>query len=108
MQCTNATVIKDEATSSIDTQTDAQVQEVIQREFVKKGVTVITVAHRLETVLGYDNILVLGNGEKLEYGPPKKLLENDGVSSASSGHLRQLVEADKKKKNYDEVIIMQT
>jgi ABC-type multidrug transport system fused ATPase/permease subunit len=44
----------DEATSSVDSQTDTKVQELIRREFVSKGVTVITVAHRLDTVLGYD------------------------------------------------------
>ncbi len=63
-------LVLDEATSSIDMKTDAQVQETIRREFVQKGVTVITVAHRLETVLGYDRILVLDSGVPAEWGKP--------------------------------------
>lgn len=82
-------LVMDEATSSVDTKTDAQVQETIKREFVEKGVTVLTVAHRLETVLGYEKIAVLGSGELLEYGSPKELLQNP------AGELRRLVDADR-------------
>ena len=82
-------LVMDEATSSVDSKTDAQVQDTIRREFVDKGVTVITVAHRLDTVLGYDKIAVLGNGELLEYGAPKDLLRK------RDGELRSLVDADR-------------
>ena len=82
-------LVLDEATSSVDTTTDAQVQETIRKEFVNKGVSVITVAHRLDTVLGYDKIAVLGAGEIIEYGKPSELLK------VPDGHLRQLVDADK-------------
>lgn len=78
-----------EATSSVDTNTDAQVQETIRREFVQKGVTVITVAHRLNTVLGYDKILVLDAGQQVEYGAPKDLLKRPG-------YLRRLFDADRR------------
>ena len=83
-------LVLDEATSSIDMKTDAQVQETIRREFVQKGVTVITVAHRLETVLGYDRILVLDAGIPVELGRPSELLKK-----RSGGYLRNLFEADK-------------
>ena len=83
-------LVLDEATSSIDMKTDAQVQETIRREFVQKGVTVITVAHRLETVLGYDRILVLDAGMPVELGRPSELL-----NKRSGGYLRNLFEADK-------------
>ena len=79
----------DEATSSVDPKTDAQVQDTIRREFVNKGVTVITVAHRLDTVLGYDKIAVLGSGELLEYGSPNELLRK------RDGELKRLVNADR-------------
>ena len=85
-------LVLDEATSSVDSKTDQEVQATIRREFVDKGVTVITVAHRLDTVLGYDNIAVLGGGSVLEYGSPKQLLQNP------NGELRQLVEADRESK----------
>jgi ABC-type multidrug transport system fused ATPase/permease subunit len=82
----------DEATSSIDATTDQQVQATIRKEFVEKGVSVITVAHRLDTVLGYDNIAVLGNGELLEYGKPSDLLK------IRDGELKRLVVADRRNK----------
>ena len=82
-------LVMDEATSSVDSKTDAQVQQTIRREFVDKGVTVITVAHRLDTVLGYDKIAVLGNGYLVEYGSPKELLKK------RDGELRSLVDADR-------------
>ena len=81
-------LVLDEATSSVDPTTDAQVQETIRNEFVNKGVSVITVAHRLDTVLGSDKIAVLGSGELIEYGTPEELLDIQG------GHFRRLVDAD--------------
>ena len=80
-------LVLDEATSSVDPRTDAQVQDTILREFVQKGVTVITVAHRLDTILGYDKILVLDAGKVAEYGSPGELLK-------TSGYLRRLYDAD--------------
>jgi len=85
-------LVMDEATSSVDSQTDAQVQETIRKEFVNNGVTVITVAHRLDTILGYDKIAVFGTGELIEYGPPNELLQMDG------GELRRLVMQDRENK----------
>lgn len=81
-------LVLDEATSSVDPQTDAQVQETIRKEFVDRGVSVITVAHRLDTVLGSDKIAVLGNGKIIEYGTPDDLLQIE------KGQFRRLVEAD--------------
>jgi ATP-binding cassette subfamily C (CFTR/MRP) protein 1 len=82
-------LVLDEATSSVDSGTDQQVQDTIRRQFVDKGVTVITVAHRLDTVLGYDKIAVLGDGKILEYGTPSELLK------MPKGELRRLVNADR-------------
>lgn len=85
-------LVLDEATSSVDSKTDQEVQDTIRREFVERGVSVITVAHRLDTVLGYDRIAVLGDGEVLEYGPPSELISKPG------GELRKLVQADRRNK----------
>jgi ABC-type multidrug transport system fused ATPase/permease subunit len=82
-------LVLDEATSSVDSGTDQQVQDTIRKQFVDKGVTVITVAHRLDTVLGYDKIAVLGDGKIVEYGAPSELLK------MRRGELRRLVDADR-------------
>lgn len=94
-------LVMDEATSSVDSNTDAQVQETIRREFVEKGVTVLTVAHRLDTVLGYDKIAVLGDGELLEYGTPSDLLKN------RKGELRRLVDADRQNKRKGGAVVQE-
>jgi len=64
----------DEATANIDIKTEAIVQTLIKEEF--KDSTVITVAHRLNTVLQSDRILVLGFGKVVEYDTPE-ILQND-------------------------------
>jgi ABC-type multidrug transport system fused ATPase/permease subunit len=52
-----------------------------------QNATVIAVAHRLEAVLHYDRVLVLGNGQVLEYGSPTELLGNE------NGHFAAMVRA---------------
>jgi ATP-binding cassette, subfamily C (CFTR/MRP), member 1 len=65
-------LILDEATSNIDGATQAVVQKVIDTEF--KENTVITVAHRLETIKDCDVVIVLENGEISKIGPPSEVL----------------------------------
>ncbi|XP_066910570.1 ATP-binding cassette sub-family C member 4-like [Clytia hemisphaerica] len=74
----------DEATSNVDNETDALVQETIRRKF--KECTVITIAHRLNTVMDSDRIMVLDNGKMVELDEPAILLEN------SNGYFRKLVD----------------
>ncbi|KIJ48473.1 hypothetical protein M422DRAFT_247818 [Sphaerobolus stellatus SS14] len=78
-------LILDEATSAIDYKTDAIIQESLRHE-LKKGVTVITVAHRLQTIMDADKIMVLDAGHIVEFDSPKELLKNP------SGFLRSLVD----------------
>ncbi|CAO2189032.1 unnamed protein product [Urochloa humidicola] len=66
-------LILDEATASIDNATDAIIQKIIRTEF--KDSTVITVAHRIPTVLDCSKILVINDGKMVEYDRPQKLLE---------------------------------
>lgn len=62
----------DEATANIDVKTDATIQEVIKTEFADR--TVLTIAHRLNTIAKNDRILVLDAGEVAEFGSPAELL----------------------------------
>ncbi|PYI09254.1 hypothetical protein BO78DRAFT_298787, partial [Aspergillus sclerotiicarbonarius CBS 121057] len=65
-------LVLDEATGSMDNDTDKLMQELLQREF--RDPTVITVDHRLDTVLDSDLIAVLDQGRVVELGPPSRLL----------------------------------
>ena len=67
-------LVLDEASSSLDIATDAKIQQVIRNAF--QDCTVITVAHRLNTLLDYDQVLVLSEGRLLESGRPSDLLLN--------------------------------
>ena len=66
----------DEATASIHKSLDKKIQRILTTEL--KGRTVITIAHRLETVLGYDKVVVMGDGRLVEEGSPAELVEAKG------------------------------
>ncbi|BGP20499.1 hypothetical protein JCM10213_007656 [Rhodosporidiobolus nylandii] len=78
-------IILDEATASLDNESDALVQKVIREEF--DGATNITVAHRLESVIDYDRILVMRAGKVVEFNTPRTLLDKE------DGVFREMVEA---------------
>lgn len=67
-------LILDEATAAVDVQTDKIIQQTIKDEFSDR--TIISIAHRIDTVMHSDRILVLDKGEIKEFDSPKKLLEN--------------------------------
>jgi ABC-type multidrug transport system fused ATPase/permease subunit len=66
-------LLMDEATASIDYATDAKIQETIRE--IKN--TTITIAHRLQTIIDYDKVLVLDKGEVIEYGSPYELIRKE-------------------------------
>jgi len=71
-------VVLDEATASVDLDTDGMIQKTIQTEF--SGKTLICIAHRLRTILSYDRILVMDNGEVAEFDTPINLFDQeDGI-----------------------------
>ncbi|XP_059153099.1 multidrug resistance-associated protein 1-like [Physella acuta] len=72
----NKILILDEATAAVDLETDGLIQETIRLCF--KNCTVLTVAHRINTIMDYDRILVLANGSIAEYGTVETLLTNKG------------------------------
>ena len=78
-------IILDEATANVDFKTDRLIQEVIRNRF--KDSTVVTIAHRLNTIMDYDKVLVMEQGRVVEFDKPEVLLEN------KTGFLARLVQA---------------
>lgn len=70
-------VIMDEATASVDADTDARIQRVLRDEF--KFATCITVAHRLNTIMDSDFVLVMDDGRAAEFDSPSSLLSKGGM-----------------------------
>ncbi|RDA90239.1 hypothetical protein CP533_6863 [Ophiocordyceps camponoti-saundersi (nom. inval.)] len=95
-------LVMDEATASIDYGTDSKIQETI-RELTG---TVITIAHRLQTIVDYDRVLVLDRGEVVEFGHPWDLLAREEGSFRAmcdmSGELEALSRAAKRKWDEDQ------
>ena len=81
-------VIMDEATAAVDAETDAAIQKVMREEF--SAATVLTVAHRINTIMDSSYILVMSDGRASEFDTPKKLLEQGGL-------FRDLVQAAQNK-----------
>ena len=77
-------VILDEATASIDVLTEQKVQRLVAEEF--KNATVLTIAHRINTIVQCDKVLVLEAGKVLEYGSPVELAGNQ------KSHFAQMIE----------------
>ncbi|XP_055108074.2 ATP-binding cassette sub-family C member 2 [Symphalangus syndactylus] len=69
-------LVLDEATAAVDLETDNLIQTTIQNEFAH--CTVITIAHRLHTIMDSDKVMVLDNGKIIEYGSPEELLQTPG------------------------------
>ena len=69
----NRVVILDEATANIDLVTEQKIQSLINEEF--KDCTVLTIAHRLQTIIQSDKILVLSDGKTEEFDTPEELLK---------------------------------
>ncbi|KAI1792466.1 multidrug resistance-associated ABC transporter [Ganoderma leucocontextum] len=72
----SAIIVLDEATSSIDFATDAKIQATIREEFGSS--LLLTVAHRLRTVIDYDRLIVLDKGELAESDTPLNLIQKEG------------------------------
>ncbi|KAG0024375.1 hypothetical protein BGZ80_003720 [Entomortierella chlamydospora] len=66
-------LILDEATASVDVETDELIQQTIRKEFQDR--TILTIAHRIKTVMDSTRILVMDRGEVVEFDPPEVLLQ---------------------------------
>ncbi len=91
-------LVLDEATAAVDVGTDALIQKTVREEF--KPYTMLTIAHRLNTIIDSDRILVLDAGRVIEMDTPQQLLlKQDGIFSsmvqstgaANSQYLYQIV-----------------
>ncbi|XP_036142951.1 multidrug resistance-associated protein 4-like isoform X2 [Monomorium pharaonis] len=81
----NRLLVLDEATANIDSHTDALIQKTIRKNF--KECTVITIAHRLNTIIDSNRIIVMENGSIVEFGCPYELLHDK-----PNGYFSQMVE----------------
>ncbi|CAN1821617.1 ABC transporter C family member 2 [Linum perenne] len=91
-------LVLDEATAAVDVRTDALIQKTIREEF--RTCTMLIIAHRLNTIIDCDRVLLLDSGRVLEYDSPEELLSRDdsafskmvqSTGSANSQYLRSLV-----------------
>lgn len=80
-------VLLDEATASLDVESETQVQEALSR--LLAGKTVIVIAHRMRTVLSADKIVVLRDGRVAEQGSPEELLARGGEFARMVGLQRE-------------------
>lgn len=72
-------MLLDEATSNMDSETDAGIQKALREAAAEgEGRCVITIAHRLKSIADYDKVVVMGAGEVLEVGSPAELMERRG------------------------------
>jgi ABC-type multidrug transport system fused ATPase/permease subunit len=69
-------LVLDEATSNVDADTDAAMQKLLRSEFRDR--TMISVVHKLQTVLDFDRVILLENGRIAENGSPQELLSTPG------------------------------
>ncbi|XP_032238263.1 ATP-binding cassette sub-family C member 4-like [Nematostella vectensis] len=82
-------LVLDEATANVDYRTDRLVQQVIRDKFA--DVTVLTIAHRVNTIMDYDKVVVIDTGRVVEYGEPEILARK------SDGFFAHLVRSHDKK-----------
>ncbi|KAG9439107.1 hypothetical protein H6P81_019272 [Aristolochia fimbriata] len=94
-------LVLDEATAAVDVRTDALIQKTIREEF--KFCTMLIIAHRLNTIIDCDRVLVLDAGQVQEFDTPEELLSDEAsafskmvqsTGAANAQYLRSLVLAD--------------
>ena len=87
-------LILDEATSALDTHTEQEIQAAL--DLVSRGRTTLVIAHRLSTVIGADEIIVLRDGSIAERGTHRTLLAAGGLYAAMWDRQREATEAEER------------
>ncbi|KAJ7499774.1 ABC transporter [Mycena latifolia] len=77
-------LVLDEATASVDYETDRNIQDTIAHEFEDR--TILCIAHRLSTIISYDRICVLDAGEIAEFDTPARLFQSNGIFRGMCEH----------------------
>ena len=70
-------LVLDEASASVDRETDSFIQQMLRSQF--PNTTLVTIAHRLNTIIDYDVVIAMENGRVAEMGSPKELLSSAGI-----------------------------
>lgn len=91
-------MVLDEATSAVDKETDALIQQAIRAEFGRNSSSLLVIAHRLSTVADFDRIIVMDQGRMVEFGTPQELL------SIKGGVFQDLVEQSGEKATLEQII----
>ncbi|CAD5116964.1 DgyrCDS5802 [Dimorphilus gyrociliatus] len=95
-------LLLDEATAGVDLETDELIQRTIRQQF--KFCTIITIAHRINTILDYDRVVVMDKGNVLEYANPLKLLSDEdsifhGMCAAAKISINNITDYQEKRRN---------
>nr|CAB3488302.1 unnamed protein product [Digitaria exilis] len=107
-------LVLDEATAAVDVRTDALIQKTIREEF--KSCTMLIIAHRLNTVIDCDRLLILSAGQVLEFDSPENLLSNEesafskmvqSTGPSNAEYLKSLVFASGEERSRREEIKLQ-
>jgi ATP-binding cassette subfamily C (CFTR/MRP) protein 4 len=75
-------VLLDEATASVDHASDQRIQRMLRTDNAFAGATLVVIAHRIDTILDSDVVLVLEHGQLVEMGPPQALIVQNGAFAA--------------------------
>jgi len=89
----NKILLMDEATANVDYETDTVIQQTLRTRPSFKDCTVLVIAHRINTIIDSDLVLVLSEGELIEAGPPQDLLAKE------SGAFKKMVSTEDKMKS---------
>ncbi|TPR05421.1 hypothetical protein CAN33_0034650 [Aspergillus niger] len=84
-------LVLDEPTAAVDVETDAMMQRIIRSRFASH--TIITVAHRLDTIMDFDRIAVIDAGRLAEWGTPKQLVDEEDGDYSSAMETRPSAES---------------